>query len=581
MTKLLTCTSLLFYTTMVCVCGEFIEPPPSVSLRSFSDTQTRLPCRFAVDGDERVVQVTWSRQKPGGEREQIIIGHFTEGPKASPDFVDRVQFESSDPTLDSTLLILNTKKADQATYTCHISTFPSGNFETQISLTVLILPVSSLEPVILQEGQSFRVAASCRSVGHPPPRLSWDTDIPGQSQNRTGENSVVTSEFSLHPLRSMNGGRLDCLVWHPALDGPRRLQNNLIVHFPPDAEIDSSGSWGFGHTGAALRCAVKGNPLPQNTTWSRKEGRLPDGVLVQGDKLVFRRPLNVSDEGVYVCQTANSVGMVKAEFKVEVERQTGGFTNAIRSQPETLLIVLGASVTGGLVVVIVIIIIFLNCHLRRKNRKLKRALSVRTEEMISLSRQASMRRLNSINSDPRIQPEESSLNRVDSVMKNSVLSIEDHSTLSDPRGRYADGEFDSLGRPAIYLSSRAERASVRLREEERKERQCRVESYVRSSNMSLDSGLHRDQSSPPPSMSSGPAGDKETGGERWRQGSRREIHREERDQRDGEDRIPEGEEGNSYQLSEAVSNYFQCSNGGLTPKANPNAIILHPRGQMI
>lgn len=38
---------------------------------------------------------------------------------------------------------------------------------------------------------------------------------------------------------------------------------------PPDAEIVSSGSWRIGHTGSELRCAVKGNPLPQNVTWSR------------------------------------------------------------------------------------------------------------------------------------------------------------------------------------------------------------------------------------------------------------------------------------------------------------------------
>lgn len=96
--------------------------------------------------------------------------------------------------------------------------------------TLVVLPISSLDPVILQEGQRFGSAASCRSVGHPPPRLSWDTDIPGQSQNRTGEDGVVTAQFSLHPLRSMNGRRLDCLVWHPALDGPQRLLNNVIVH---------------------------------------------------------------------------------------------------------------------------------------------------------------------------------------------------------------------------------------------------------------------------------------------------------------------------------------------------------------
>lgn len=97
-----------------------------------------------------------------------------------------------------------------------------------------------------------------------------------------------------------------------------------------------------------------------------------------------------------------------------------------------------------------------------------------------------------------------------------------------------------------------------------------------------DSGLHRDQSSPPPSMSSGPAADADAGGDVWNRGSRREMHRREDEERD---RNPEGEEGsaavNSYHLSEAVSNYFQCSNGRLTPKANPNAIILQPRGQII
>ncbi|KAA0719583.1 Nectin-1 Herpes virus entry mediator C [Triplophysa tibetana] len=212
MTKLLACVAFIFCRAMLCVDGEFIEPSSSISMRSYINTQTRLPCRFIVQQDERVVQVTWFRQKPGGEREQIIIGHFTEGPKASPDFVSSVQFESPEPTVDSTLLILNTKKVDQAVYTCHITTFPSGNFERQISLTVWILPISSVDPVILQEGQRFGSAASCRSVGHPPPGLSWDTDFPGshrtEPERRRGDSAVLSS----HPLRSMNGRRLDCLV---------------------------------------------------------------------------------------------------------------------------------------------------------------------------------------------------------------------------------------------------------------------------------------------------------------------------------------------------------------------------------
>ncbi|XP_067309022.1 nectin-4 [Pseudorasbora parva] len=537
----MTTALLTLLTLTVCVDSGFIAPPPSAVLRSFSDTHTRLPCRFQVEGEEKVVQVTWSRQKPGGEREQIITGHFTEGPKASPEFLKRFRFESSEPTVDSTLLIMDTKKADQATYTCHISIFPSGSFERQISLTVWILPISSLEPVILTEGQSFGLAASCRSVGHPQPILSWDTDLPGRVQNRSGEDGVMTSQFSLRPLRSMNGRRLDCLVWHPALEGPFRIQNRLTVHYPPDAEIFSSGSWIMGRSGAELRCVVKGNPLPQNITWSRMDGRLPEGVSVQKDRLVFDRPLNVTDEGLYVCQTGNSVGAAKAQFRLEIERRSLEFPEAIKSPSETLLIIAGASIVGALILVVVVTIIFTNCNLRRKNRKLKRALSSRTEEMISLSRQVSMRRLNSITFDPRTAAEEASL-MMDGGMKNSVLSVVDPSI-----SRHTELEFDSLGRPAIFPSSSRRKGGEM--EEERDERRRRVESYIRSSNMSLDS--NRDQSSPPRSVSStDPYGCK--------LGSRRDIHRETDVQREP---IPEE---NPEQISAALANYFQCSDARLT-----------------
>lgn len=92
------------------------------------------------------------------------------------------------------------------------------------------VPISSLEPVTLVEGQTYRQAASCRSMAQPPPRLSWDTVLNGQSTNRSTDKGVVTSQFSLHPLRSMNGMKLDCLVWHPTSVKPRRLSNNLVVH---------------------------------------------------------------------------------------------------------------------------------------------------------------------------------------------------------------------------------------------------------------------------------------------------------------------------------------------------------------
>lgn len=48
----------------------------------------------------------------------------------------RVRFKSSEPTVDSSLVIMGTEVSDEGDYICHISTFPSGNFEMEMSVTV-------------------------------------------------------------------------------------------------------------------------------------------------------------------------------------------------------------------------------------------------------------------------------------------------------------------------------------------------------------------------------------------------------------------------------------------------------------
>uniref|UniRef100_A0A665URU4 Nectin cell adhesion molecule 4b n=1 Tax=Echeneis naucrates TaxID=173247 RepID=A0A665URU4_ECHNA len=388
---------------LVFVQSNFVEPPtPDTSLRSLSETQTRLPCRYQPEKGERVVQVTWAKELPEGNKEQIITAHFTDGHTEFGRYSGRVKFESSSPTENSALLIPSTEVSDEGTYTCHISTFPNGNFEMSIILTVWSLPISSLDPVILEEGQSFRVAATCRAVGRPLPRLSWDTDLPGQSQNRTSEGGgSVSSHYSLHPLRGMNGKKLDCLVWHPGLDGPRRISNLLVVQFPPDATISASpGDWYVGMEKAELVCESGGYPKPQNVTWTWRGGALPDGVSAVGGKLFFGRALRTNDSGVYGCVVRNNVGVGKTEYLLtltETSPRTGD-----SSEDNLLLIIIGAS-AGALVMVLIIIVLLVNRYHRHRNKKLEMELSEKTEEINSLSRQASFRRLNSVSTDPRVQ----------------------------------------------------------------------------------------------------------------------------------------------------------------------------------
>ncbi|XP_056266584.1 nectin-4 isoform X1 [Pseudoliparis swirei] len=547
--------------------ADFVAPPqPSTSQRSFSERATRLPCLYRVEEGEQVVQVTWTKELPGGAKDQVITAHYLDGHTEFGRYAGRVRFESSRPTENSALLILSTEESDGGRYTCHISTFPNGNFERRITLTVWVLPISSLDPVVLVEGESFRVAASCRAVGRPPPRLSWDTELPGRSQNRSKEGGSVSSHFSLHPLRGMNGQQLDCLVWHPGLERPRRIHNRLVVQYPPDAVISAgSGDWFVGLENAELECSGGGSPKPQNITWTRRGAALPDGSSVAGGTLVFGRALRANDSGVYECVARNPVGAGTSEYLMTVKespRRTGGVDNL-------LLVLLGAA-AGALVLVLLLVVLLLNRHHRHQNKRLEMELSEKTEEIQSFSRQASFRRLNSVSTDPRVQREDESLMRVDSRMRSSQMSLERPvSTLSGRWGPRA--EVDELGRPAVWHDGRES-----LRGAELEERRRRVESYLKSSNMSLDSGL---PSSLVPLKAQqdqgvGPREGDPPQGEDWAPPPPpppAEEHEEEEEE----------EGGSSYQLSEALTNHFYYSNGVLRPRPHSNAILLHPRGQII
>ncbi|XP_010788139.1 uncharacterized protein isoform X2 [Notothenia coriiceps] len=289
-----------------------------------------------------------------------------------------------------------------------------------------------------------------------------------------------------------------------------------------------------------------------------------------GEKLVFGRALRMNDSGVYECVVRNEVGAGAAEFTVTVTKT--------RRQGETpvgnlLLIIIGAS-AGALVVTLVLVVLLVNRYHRHKNKKLEMELSEKTEEIQSFSRQASFRRLNSVSTDPRVQSEDYGLLRVDSRMKNSENSLEQpiyrgsQSTLGGkwgPSGGVV--EVDELGRPVVWQNGRESLRGAEL--EEKEERRRRVESYLKNSNMSLaqqDEGDGPTQPDPaPPREGDSPQGV----GEDWPPPPVVEGHEE------------EVVGSSSYHISEALNNHFYYSNGILRPKPHSNAILLHPRGQII
>uniref|UniRef100_A0A3Q1ENW0 Nectin cell adhesion molecule 4 n=1 Tax=Acanthochromis polyacanthus TaxID=80966 RepID=A0A3Q1ENW0_9TELE len=472
----------LMHPSLSVIHAEFVQPSPNEALRSLAEEETVLPCVYRPNVSDTVVQVTWYKEKPDTTREQIILAHHLEGYTAFGTWSQRVRFQSSVPTLDSSLVIMNTEVSDGGKYICHVNTFPKGNFDREMSLTVWTVPISSLDPVILVEGQSYRQAATCRAIAHPPPRLTWDSDLNGQSLNRSLDNGAVSSQYSLHPLRNMNGKKLDCLVWHPAFSQPRRIRNNLVVHFPPYAEVSGfNKDWFVGMRNAALRCVSGGNPKPDSFTWIRY--KLPnDAIIHPNGTLIFGRPLNMSDGGTYQCVATNEVGEGKAEVDIIVEEP---------EDLESLLMIIVGGVAGGMLILMLVIVITVTCHHKRKNKRLKRELTQKKYEITSFQcAQLLFKGLDfwQCTADPdlcflSLQTEENIPLRVEGTLRTSLSSLGTHcrdsrSTISGGRGGGGiSGAYDYLGRPVLYNNSRRGRERTLDRDEENR---LRVETYVKS-----------------------------------------------------------------------------------------------------
>ncbi|XP_051571945.1 nectin-4-like isoform X2 [Myxocyprinus asiaticus] len=589
-----------------CVSGyQFLDPPHTPwPLYSVAEEGTRLPCRFNVsDNEVQVVQVMWIRENSNGDEEQIITAHFSDGQTENSAYAGRVRFETSDPIADSALIIMGTSSSDEGKYICKVATFPTGNFETEVSLTIWTKPITSLEPVILVEGQSFRVAATCRSVAKPMAGLSWDTDLPGQSQNRSFDGGVASIQFSLHPLRSMNGQKLDCLVWHPSQNGPRRISNNLVVHYPPNVLISGyDDNWHAEMQDATLQCTGQGNPKPHQFNWTRKGEGLPEGVTVDGGILRFSRPLLLTDQGDYICITTNQVGSGKVEIAINISESSKQQT----SVNHMLMIIIGG-VASVVVLTLVIVIISVNRHYKRKNQQLAIELDAKKEEISTLSRQASIRRVNTGSADNRYSDDHPL--RVEGTLRTSLSSLDrPHSRDS----RSSLGGVDSLGRPALHNSSRRGRDKVMERDRDDREATRLMESFEWGSNMSQETQLHPPLHPYPYTMEptaeivrsrNGCAifladGRPQSGGSS-RGGSRGHhsplvstyptlTDEEEEDSASPTDEDlaihrgimdPDGFENGgsetaSSQISEVLSSHFEQSNGMLWPKSKPNNILL-------
>ncbi|KAM3824647.1 nectin-4 [Vipera latastei] len=498
-----------------------------------------LPCGYQATPDETVLQVTWLKRGEGGRSVELAILNSEHGVHIQEAYAGRVLRQGQGPLVNGSVLLKNAVQADEGNYECHLITFPRGNFESHLTLKVLVppLPTLNLGPP-LEEGQGRTLAASCTAEGNPIPTVTWETEVRGTAKNQESSHSrsaSVTSEFYLVPGRSMHGKALTCVVSHPGLQHQKRITHTLSVAYLSDASIlghEPEQDWTEGKEGASLKCLGDGNP-PPNYNWSRLDEPLPRGVRIKGDTLLFQRPLSSEDGGVYICRVANSFAAKEVRATVD-----------IKGLPAQQVDVVSISMIGVgiisvvLVSLLILVIVLMTCYHKRKTKR----ITEKYEEELTLTRENSIRRLHSSHStETRHQIEEN-------------LPLRAESRQGSFRGDSLCRESlraDSLCRDSRQGSFRTETSLCSVMGEEAEGRSYSTLSTVRE--------IETQTELPPPPPTPVPEDQMEE----------KEKEKEEEEQRNDENNI-----------KQAMTHFVQ-ENGTLRAKPTSNGIYINGRGHLV
>ncbi|XP_072354387.1 nectin-4-like [Scyliorhinus torazame] len=360
-----------------------------------------LPCRFLGDG--KVTQVTWDKITDMGPQ-MVAVRSKDHGISTHNFYGKRARFmvTASDP--NASLVIHDVISTDGGRFRCSIVTFPSGNFEKETLLTVMVPPKTSIVPGErdLLEGDRRALAATCiAKSSSPPATISWESEVMGEHEEKPTENeddtSTTVSHYYLDPVRAMEGHKISCLVNHSTFAKPARLEHQLTVYFVPEVTISkSSEDWHEGLEKAELTCQENGNPAATDFSWRRMEGSLPNNSLPQGNKLMFRGSLSIKDAGTYVCEATNKIGSRTAQISVKVTGTKESSVNML-----SMAFVAIAAVGVLLLVTLVVAVIAVNRYHKKKTQE----MVFKLEEISTMSRQPSIRRCNSMSAsvDARLQ----------------------------------------------------------------------------------------------------------------------------------------------------------------------------------
>lgn len=372
------------------------------SKSGFVGSQVELRCIFTNSNPPvKISQVTWQKLL-NGTKQNVAIANPGLGVSVLPPFKERVRFKQaavrhSQPSLeDTTIVFSNLQLYDEAAYICEYTTFPAGNRESMVNLTVFARPMTRMTlttPTIVARGQKRKMTvATCVSAnGKPPSVIKWDTRLKGEAtyQETRNQNGTVTvrSNYVVIPSRETHKQKLTCIVMYRS----ERITDSVVlnVQYEPEVKIEGfDGNWYLNRQNVQLTCRADANPPVTIYQWKLLNGSLPSNVEIKNNTLFFKGPVTYDLAGTYVCDATNGIGRRTGSVDVnitdhvkvdvppgfDVNKAKWNFPNNPTTEsptrnPPVPTAIIGGAVVGVVLVILAGVLIFV--FLRRRRRTFK------------------------------------------------------------------------------------------------------------------------------------------------------------------------------------------------------------------
>nr|XP_020470371.1 nectin-1 isoform X2 [Monopterus albus] len=334
-----------------------VQMDPSKS--GFVGSQVELRCIFSNSNPPvKISQVTWQKLL-NGTKQNVAIANPALGVSVLPPFKERVSFKQAavrhrTPSLeDTTIVFSNLQLSDEAAYICEYTTFPAGNRENMVNLTVYARPMTRMtltRPTIVAKPQKSKMTvATCVSAnGKPPSVIKWDTRLKGEAthQETRNQNGTVTvwSNYMVTPSRETHRQKLTCIVTYRN----EKITDSVVlnVQYEPEVKIEGfDGNWHLNRQNVQLTCRADANPPVTIYQWKLLNGSLPSNVEIKNNTLFFKGSVTYDLAGTYVCDATNGIGTRTGSVEVNITEKP-----LPQGPPGGVIGILGGVVAIGLII---------------------------------------------------------------------------------------------------------------------------------------------------------------------------------------------------------------------------------------